>query len=461
MRFLLHIVLCLCIALQVLAQQKEPLLLTWGVTEVADSLSKTNPERLAYPTVLEEQMPVIYCDGELEEIGLFSVSETRKVAFSPGNLQYTTIGTHVCADGTTQKGTWRFAPNQWEFIGEDNLNVSEDYEGWIDLFGWATSGWDGGETTQYQPWSQSHSSNDWATSISSLSGAYKYCDWGLYNDIENVWHTDSAGTWYTPSQTEWQYLFAGRSNAAQLYGRGRVAGVAGIILLPDEWQLPNGLTFQSGETTTYEDNTYTVRQWRAMEVNGAVFLPEAGYRSTYRNTLYTGGVYMSSTGGSYTWERSTCYNIAFSEETFQTRSATGRSSGNSVRLVKIKERFVAFPIGGGHYIRFAPGNLQYSTEGTHVCADGTTQPGTWRFAEHQWDFVGDATYGNVYDSNGQKCNNNLRGADYSGWIDQFGWGTSGFTIRREPGVLSPQTNSTILPIICVPIMVMPLRGLLR
>lgn len=52
----------------------------------------------------------------------------------------------------------------------------------------------------------------------------------------------------------------------------------------------------------------------------------------------------------------------------------------------------------GDKVCFAQGNLQYQS---------TTR--TWRFAEHQWDYVGDA-------------NSNI-GAAYSGWIDLFGWGT--------------------------------------
>ncbi|MBQ0016684.1 MAG: hypothetical protein KBT04_06840, partial [Bacteroidales bacterium] len=33
--------------------------------------------------------------------GLFSVAPGKKVRFSQGNLQYTTVGSHACADGTT------------------------------------------------------------------------------------------------------------------------------------------------------------------------------------------------------------------------------------------------------------------------------------------------------------------------------------------------------------------------
>ena len=52
----------------------------------------------------------------------------------------------------------------------------------------------------------------------------------------------------------------------------------------------------------------------------------------------------------------------------------------------------------GDKVQFSQGNLQYQA---------STK--TWRFAEHQWDIIGDD-------------NANIA-ADYTGWIDLFGWGT--------------------------------------
>ncbi len=68
----------------------------------------------------------------------------------------------------------------------------------------------------------------------------------------------------------------------------------------------------------------------------------------------------------------------------------------------------------GDQVYFSKGNLQYQAS-----------TNTWRFAEHQWDFVGGDVAGNVYE-NGEKCNNELISPYYSGWIDLFGWGTSGY-----------------------------------
>ena len=73
-----------------------------------------------------------------------------------------------------------------------------------------------------------------------------------------------------------------------------------------------------------------------------------------------------------------------------------------------------FTIADGKYVRFSQGNLQYNAS-----------TDTWRFAEHQWDFVGDNDKGNVSER-GVKCDNGQISDIYTGWIDLFGWGASGW-----------------------------------
>ncbi len=78
----------------------------------------------------------------------------------------------------------------------------------------------------------------------------------------------------------------------------------------------------------------------------------------------------------------------------------------------------------GGKVEFASGNLQYQA---------LTK--TFRFAERQWEFVGDGvnTTEVKWDSIGDDgskhqltSSNLLLGRKYGGWIDLFGWGTSGF-----------------------------------
>ena len=100
---------------------------------------------------LPEGNAVEIIDGAI--IAAFSVSEKKQVYFSKGNLQFNAVqGSHQCADGTIQQGTWRFADKQMLFIGETNTEASSLYGGWIDLFCWGTSGWDSG-AKEYLPYS--------------------------------------------------------------------------------------------------------------------------------------------------------------------------------------------------------------------------------------------------------------------------------------------------------------------
>jgi hypothetical protein len=84
-----------------------------------------------------------------------------------------------------------------------------------------------------------------------------------------------------------------------------------------------------------------------------------------------------------------------------------------------------FSLSSTKKAHFSKGNLQWTSLLSHSYIDNnnvlqTNGEGTYRFAEHQWDFVGDGgtTAGNVSDGN-----NTLISATYTGWIDLFGWGT--------------------------------------
>ena len=408
----------------------------------------------------------------------FSVAADRQVLFSPGNLQYNAaLGTHPCADGTTQKGTWRFAEHQYDYVGDTekgnvyengvkcrNSRVSNTYDGWIDLFGWGTSGWNSGSNA-YQPWETSQTSRDYmpgGNAKNNLTGVYAYSDWGVYNAVGD----DPAGTWRTLTKEEWTYLFRERKNADKLFGLGTVNGVKGTVILPDGWVTPPGVTFNAStdkglswqETNyansaedNYSHNTYTARQWEEqMAANGAVFLPSAGYR--YGTTMTKTGEY-----GSY-WSASACEteyisDFNFSESRLCPQYDARRFGGRSVRPVKdvtpppSAYEPKPFSISAGRQALFSPGNLQYNAAlGTHQCADGTTQPGTWRFAEHQWDYAGDTEKGTVW-HNGIKCDNTQASESYNGWIDLFGWGTSGWESGAkayQPWATS-QTNQDYYP----------------
>ena len=341
---------------------QEVLTLPYEANSLTEEQKAMNPERLAYPTELKETIKnevSFECTPQVVELGPFSVSENKQVIFSPGNLQFNAMqGSHQCADGTSQKGTWRFAEHQWDYVGDatngnvyengtkcSNTKVNATYTGWIDLFGWGTSGWKESGAKAYKPYETSQSNNDYypgGQSNTDLTGAYANADWGVYNQIGDA----PSGTWRTLTNEEWVYLFRGRMDAEKFFGFGTVNGVQGIILLPDDWKTPSDVTFTpstdkglvwkdtyytNSNKDNYSHNTYTASQWDEMESGDAVFLPATGYRrGTTVDNVSTNGIYWSSTHYSSDY----AYYLNFSTYVLFPQSSRGtRYYGLSVRLV--------------------------------------------------------------------------------------------------------------------------------
>ena len=245
---------------------------------------------------------IVVFDENGASTAVFTVASGRTVKFSRGNLQY-----------QASSGIWRFAEHQYDFIGADNINISETYSGWIDLFGWGTSGWNSG-ALRYQPWTTYTSSSGYypgGSYTNDLTGSYANADWGVYNAISNG--GNQAGMWRTLTRYEWDYLLNSRaastinitSNAR--YAKAVVNGVNGLVLFPDNFTMPSGMSYPSGINTSsasFNSNTYTESQWSQMECAGCIFLPAAGSRSgTSVNDVGTGGNYWSSThyNDEYSW----------------------------------------------------------------------------------------------------------------------------------------------------------------
>lgn len=248
----------------------------------------------------EPEMP-----GKLEIVGgmlpgKFSIDEDLQIQFSQGNLQYL---------ASTKK--WRFAEHQYDTIGNANINISTGCSNWIDLFGWGTGNNPTKTDTDYKTYSY-------------------FSDWGK-NPISNG--GNEANAWRTLSDTEWDYLVNNRKNASNLRAKARVNGLNGNILLPDDFELPKGVTFEA-DASSWSKNTYTISQWSILEVAGAVFFPCAGRR--YKTEMQDGtyGNYWSSTpkivSGAINGE-ATAYYMNFSQNSLKTDL---RTYGMSVRLVK-------------------------------------------------------------------------------------------------------------------------------
>ncbi len=221
----------------------------------------------------------------------FTVEDGRQVIFSPGNLRY-----------QARTKTWRFAENQYDYIGEANENISSTYDGWIDLFGWGTGS---------NPTKTSSESEDYST----------FTDWGV-NKIGDY----PANTWRTLTAAEWEYMITYRPNAPKLFGLAAVKGIGGVVLLPDEWVCPEGLEFNPGNADDYTNNLYSSAQWKQMEAAGAIFLPEAHSHSLN---------YWSSTASStYSYQAYILYHYSFHSGNPVSVSSCSKNYGCSVRLVR-------------------------------------------------------------------------------------------------------------------------------
>ncbi len=277
-------------------------------------------------------------------IGKFSVSNTKQVYFSQGNLQATTTDGWL---SSLNPWTFSFMDHQYSMVDEGETSASyEIYEDYDPLkavghFGWGTSGYNYGARF-YEPYrTNSEDSNYGPNPGRDLSGN---SDWG-YNAISNGGNTENSG-WRTLSVDEWRYLLYERDGYQDsLYGFATVCGVNGLVLLPDNWTLPLGCTFTPGRDGGWTTNEYDFSQWPLMESAGAVFLPAAGYRrNEHVSRLPSEGHYwLSSTGEPGDDPDYYAYCFLFTvytkydsdEEVGGTYTLKeGRSYGLSVRLVK-------------------------------------------------------------------------------------------------------------------------------
>ncbi len=246
--------------------------------------------------------------------GKFTInSNGDKVYFSRGNLQFNAVGAHAVAPYGSQQGTWRFATNQYDYIGSANCNISSLYDGWIDLYGWGTSGWPCGNW-YYQPWDYDNTDGSYYGPTSpwgpyayyNLTGDCVYSDWGVYNAISNG--GNQCRCWRTLLKEEWIYITQTRNTDSGIrYAKAQIIIsnneiVNGLILLPDDWDTTYYTLLNTDRSNmdygaNYSDNVITLSQWENdFQIHGAIFLPAAGSRN--------GTVVHDSNNRGYYWSAS-------------------------------------------------------------------------------------------------------------------------------------------------------------
>ena len=236
--------------------------------------------------------------------GEFSVSDTKKVKFSKGNLKY-------------NGSTWSFFDNQYDYY------TTHDGTNW-DKFCWSTS------ATTY------------GMNTSESEGTYSgdFVDWGSNSELQSAlgtgWRTLTSGI-----GGEWRYLFYTRSastvngTANARYAKAKVCNVQGVILFPDAYTHPSDVTTPTGinvnDNTGWNGNNYSSADWEKMESAGCVFLPAAGDR--YGSSVYnlgTTGYYWSATPLTAVFS----LRVYFNSGSLNPADDHSRNEGYSVRLVR-------------------------------------------------------------------------------------------------------------------------------
>lgn len=261
--------------------------------------------------------------------GVFSVSDSTMIHFSKGNLQY---------QASTE--TWRFATNQYDIVGLANNQISNTNEGWIDLFGWGTSGYNHGATC-YQPWSASigeYDYNAYGSTNKNLFDETGQADWG-YNAISNGGNQENQ--WRTPTIDEWNYMVNLRETPSGIrFAKAIVNDVKGLILLPDNWDAETyEFTGVNVGSTNYTANEVSEVDWETvLEPAGAVFLPAAGSR--YGTTPSAYSTLSNQYARAYYWASNVATNNGAMQLTFtkgtlncSTELTAYRYNGQSVRLI--------------------------------------------------------------------------------------------------------------------------------
>ena len=238
--------------------------------------------------------------------GVFSVSATKQVYFSKGNLQ-AKIASYASNSATASE--WKFADSQYSTIGNAAGNTTFAPGTWVDLFSWV------GNSATNDTYGLITFTSSSKANHGNVSGESLKTDWGTAA-------ASSIGSgWRTLSKDEWVYLFNTRTvnngtGSGKSYTLGQnVNNVLGVVLYPDD----------------YTGAEYSGSDWATFESAGCVFLPAAGYRyGTSVINVGSYGIYWSSTA----YGADIACRVLFNSGGVNPADDNDRYRGFSVRLVR-------------------------------------------------------------------------------------------------------------------------------
>lgn len=263
--------------------------------------------------------------------GLFSVSATKQVYFSKGNLWY---------DKSPNSGQpyWGFEANQYDFRTwpAKGSCINGSYK---------TSTGTPTDTYGLFGWGNAPTNGDIKTSTGDES-SYSWTEWGT--------KIDNKGTWCTLTNSEWVYLMENRtgpkigSTANCRCAQVKLKNVPGILVFPDQFTWPEvhvstiPKIFNTCSAGWDDTNVvgYSFDDFSYLEDEGVVFLPANGYRKqTTVSDVGTFGTYWSSTNNGTDRAHGCDFGVNSNSNTpyFTPGKDHKRSKGYSVRLVAEKK----------------------------------------------------------------------------------------------------------------------------
>lgn len=243
-------------------------------------------------------------EGALQ--GVFSVSDTRKVYFSKGNLYF-----------DNRKKTMCFEENQFDAP----LTEDEELSGHIGHFYWS-------------------SNESFASRLAEYNDPFSSSTDVLFTNHPESFEVNGNTEWGVltgGNDGEWKYLIDRKDqngNVLYKYDVSVCDHPSCLIVLPDNWKWgENGV----GNDWQSEYSEATTVKWSAMEAAGAVCLPPAGYWGTDVQKVKGVFLFDVSFKGCY-WSASpdgstNAFGLSFTDDNINPCLCSFRENAYSIRLV--------------------------------------------------------------------------------------------------------------------------------
>lgn len=250
-------------------------------------------------------------------IKYFSVSATKKVFFTKGNLYW-----------DKSSASYKMESNQYDYR---NFNSKTDDKAVINGVQTITPAntvgslfWVANTDGTNAPYNDSFN-----TSVTYSTSNYLFTNASADTPNASFIVAGETGKYRTLSDSEWSYLLNTRSG--NKFAKAKYKNVNGLLIFPDNYSgttSGSGIATVNGSTDAYPSGNITDAVWTELENAGAVFLPATGYRDGGQIKQPESGLYWASTFGSSPQAK----NLFFSASSLSIGTGN-RNFARAIRLV--------------------------------------------------------------------------------------------------------------------------------